>query len=132
MLIEVRASHLTDKDRILMSSTDMARMLCIILGNVFEMSPNRFSPYIKSQNDIRKRYYSNITWRRMSHTRVIEQGIDDKDIDMVNRWSDMEKSRKSKLNQSRMKQHYTQIELLINPFKRYTWAVYICYCHMCI
>ena len=39
-------------------------------------------------------YYSNQAWRRMSDTRAIEQGVDGKDIDVVNRWSDTEQSRK--------------------------------------
>ena len=66
--------------------------------------------------DIRERYHSNRTWRRTSDTRTIEQGVDGKDIDVVNRWSDTEQSRRGKLNQP-MKQHYVQTELLIAPFK---------------
>jgi len=105
-----------------MSSADMDKMLCIILLKLFEMNPDRFPPHIKTPTDVEERYHSYRTWRRTSDTRALEQAVDDKDIDVVNRWSDAEKSKKGKVNQP-MKQHYAQIELLIKPFKRYTWAM---------
>ena len=83
----------------LMSPSDMDRMLCIILENLFKNNPDRFPPHIKNNMDIRERYHSNRTWRRTSDTRAIEQGVDGKDIDVVNRWSDTEQSRRGKLNQ---------------------------------
>ena len=86
------------------------------------MNPDRFPPHIKTPTDIEERYHSYRTRRRTSDTRALEQAVDDKDIDAVNRWSDAEKSKKGKVNQP-MKQHYAQIELLIKPFKRYTWAM---------
>ena len=117
-----RGPAISDKDGQLMSSANMDKMLCIILFKLFELNPDRFPPHIKTPNDIEERYYSYRTWRRTSDTRALEQGVDGKDIDVVNRWSNAEKSKKGKVNQP-MKQHYAQIELLIKPFKRYTWAM---------
>ena len=97
-------------------------MLFIILLELFEMNPDRFPPHIKTPTDVEERYHSYRTWRRTSDTRALEQAVDDKDIDVVNRWSNAEKSKKGKVSQP-MKQHYAQIELLIKPFKRYTWAM---------
>ena len=45
-----------------------------------------------------------------------------KDIDIVNRWNQVEQSRERRLNQP-IKQYYAQIELLLSPFKKYTNAM---------
>ena len=113
---------ITDKEGHLMSSSDMDKMLCLILCKLFDRNPDRFPPHIKSHKDIEERYRSYRTSRKTSDTRAIEQGVDGKDIDVVNRWSDAERSKKGKVNQP-MKQHYAEVDLLLKPFLRYAWAM---------
>ena len=48
--------------------------------------------------------------------------VSDKDIDIVNKWSLVEKKNGTKDSQP-MKQHYVQFELLLSPFLRYTKAM---------
>jgi len=112
----------------LLHSSDMDTMLVATLHNFFDRDPTSFPPHIRY---IVERYHSNQMWRRTLHTRAIEKGVDGKDIDMVNCWSDNEQSRKGQPNQP-TKQHYAQIELLIAPFKRYTKAILTCYCYMSV
>ena len=86
------------KDGQLMASVGMDRMLCTTLFKLFKMNPDRFTPHIKTLKDTEERYHPYGSWRRTSDTRDIEQGVDDKGIDIVDYWSDAETSKKDKVH----------------------------------
>ena len=48
--------------------------------------------------------------------------VNDKDIDVVNQWKQVESAKGKRPNQP-MKQYYAQAELLLSLFKRYTNAM---------
>ena len=106
----------------IVSSSDLDGLLFSLLEDLFEEQNVLFPPEIKTILDIKERYHSSRTWRRTADTRVIETNVSDKDIDVVNRWKQVESAKGKRPNQP-MKQHYAQVELLLAPFKRYTHAM---------
>ena len=103
-------------------ATDIDDLLIEILEEIFDSRPNLFPPSIESKESIREFYHCFRTFRRTSDSRAIEQNVNQVDIDIVNRWQKLEKSKGRRPNQP-MKLHYAEFQLLLKPFIRYTFAM---------
>jgi hypothetical protein len=49
--------------------------------------------------------------------------IDQPNIDVVNRWKALEERAEGNIPHRPIRQHYAELELLLKPFLRYTWAM---------
>jgi len=92
------------------------------LIEILETAPDLFPPTIVSSEKILTSYQCFRTFRRTSATRATEQGVSSSDTDVVNRWKTNEGAKGKRPNVS-MRQHYTQLDLLLQPFLRYTRAM---------
>jgi hypothetical protein len=93
-----------------------------ILEELFDSHRELFPPSISSKEILRQRVQVYRTLRRTSDTRAIEKKVRQSDIDVVNRWKSLERADGNRPNRP-MRQHYAELELLIGPFLRYTWAM---------
>jgi len=93
-----------------------------VLIDIFLESNNSFPPQIDTPEKIRNGYQCFRSFRRSSATRATEQGVLTPDVDVVNRWKTEENSKGKRPNVG-MRQHYTQLDLLVEPFLRYTSAM---------
>ena len=57
-----------------------------------------------------------------SDARALEKGVNPTNVDIVNRWKAIEAALGNRPSQP-MRQHYAQVELLMGPFLRYTFAM---------
>jgi hypothetical protein len=104
------------------STRDMSDSLVEILEDVFESERGLFPPDIISKEVLRERYQAFRSFRRTSDTRAAEQNISSTDTDIVNRWELVEKAQGRRAGMP-MRLHYTQMELILQPFLRYTFAM---------
>jgi hypothetical protein len=93
-----------------------------LLEELFDSHRELFPPSISSKEILRQRVQVYRTLRRTSDTRAIEKKVRQTDIDVVNRWKAVESADGNRPNRP-MRQHYAELELLIGPFLRYTWAM---------
>ena len=101
------------------STRDMSDSLFEILEDLFDSHRHLFPADISSKEMIKERYQAFRTYRRTSDTRATEMGVSKPDIDMVNRWESAERAKGKRQNMP-MRMHYTQVELIVKPFLRYT------------
>ena len=101
------------------STRDMSDSLFEILEDLFDSHRHLFPVDILSKDMIKDRYQAFRTYRRTSDTRATEMGVSKTDIDMVNRWESAERAKGKRQNMP-MRMHYTQVELIVKPFLRYT------------
>jgi len=94
-------------------------MMHELLMEIFKSDRNLFPVNIMNKEKIREKYQCFRSLRRGSDTRAIEQKVDSKDIDVVNRWRTVEAAQGKRPNRSMM-HHYAQLDQLIEPFLRYT------------
>ena len=84
---------------------------------------NEEFPYeIKTDDDICERFSVFRSMRRASATRALNEGVLQSDIDVINRWHAAEEAQGKKPSRP-MRQHYAEVNLLIEPFLRYTGAM---------
>ena len=100
----------------------MSDLLSELLEELFDSDKELFPMDITSKEMVRERYQAFRTFRRTSDTRATEEGVSKSDIDLVNRWETVERA-KGKRQGMPMRLHYAQVELIIKPFLRYTWAM---------
>ena len=81
-----------------------------------------FPMKIKSREDVREKYHIYRSLRRSSDSRALEKKVAGTDIDIVNRWVEVEKAA-GKRPSREMKHHYADVTLLMDPFMRYTRAM---------
>jgi len=93
-----------------------------LLTDIFQSSSNLFPPSIDDPEKILSSYQCFRTFRRTSATRATEMGIATPDVNAINKWQET-RSEKGKKKTSNMYQHYTQFDLLIKPFLRYTFQM---------
>ena len=93
-----------------------------ILRELFEVDPDLFPADITSEDQIEENYQVFRSLRRTSDTRAIEMGVNSTDIDIINRWALVERAKGKKFS-GPMRQYYAQLEVLIEPFLRYTGAM---------
>jgi len=87
------------------------------LITIFNDNSRLFPPSITSTEKIPSNYQCFRTFRRTSTTRATEMKVGSTDINIVNRWKVSSDPKKPKAG---MHQHYTELELLVQPFLRYT------------
>jgi len=88
-------------------------MIHTLLIDLFHHDSNLFPPSIDTIQKISTSYQCFRTFR------ATEMGISTNDVNTVNRWQDNQHGKRKKVANN-MHQHYTQIDLLIKPFLRYT------------
>jgi len=93
-----------------------------LLNDIFQTSSNLFPPSIDTPEKITTSYQCFRSFRRTSATRAAEMGVSTTDVNAINRWQET-RSEKRKKSTSNMHQHYTQFDLLIKPFLRYTFQM---------
>jgi hypothetical protein len=93
-----------------------------VLEEVYDTNPEMFPPDISNKESLPKHYQVFRSLRRTSDTRAIEKKVSQVDIDVVNRWQTVERAKGKRPNMP-MRQHYAQLDLLIEPFLRYTGAM---------
>jgi hypothetical protein len=93
-----------------------------VLEEMYDANNTLFPPSISVKDEVAISYSVFRSLRRSSNTRALENNVSSTDIALVNRWHLVEKSQGGK-SALPMYQHYAQIELLVEPFKRYTKAM---------
>jgi hypothetical protein len=104
------------------STKDMTDSLVEILEDVFDTDRGLFPADVVSKEFIRDRYQAFRTFRRTADTRTAEMNVSTTDTDIVNRWRLMEGAQGRKADMP-MRVHYTQIDIVLKSFLRYTWAL---------
>lgn len=104
------------------TTTRLDEQLVEVLEDIYDETPSLFPASITSKDDINIFYSVFRTPRRSSATRAMEKNVSVSDIESVNRWESKERAKGNRPNFP-MRQHYTQVELLLKPFLRYTNAM---------
>jgi hypothetical protein len=104
------------------TTRDMSDSLLEILEDLFETDRALFPPDITTKEILRERYQAFRTFRRTSDTRAAEMNVSATDTDIVNRWQLVEKAQGRRAAMP-MRLHYTQMEIILKPFLRYTWKM---------
>jgi hypothetical protein len=104
------------------TTKDMTDSLLETLEDLFDTDRGLFPADAVSKDFIRDRYQAFRSFRRSSDTRAAEMNVGSTDTDIVNRWQLVEgaKGRRAAMP---MRLHYTQIDIILKPFLRYTWAM---------
>ena len=92
------------------------------LESIYETRPTLFSARISTVEDIRLGFHIYRSLRRSSDSRALEMKVSSTDIDIVNRWTEVERP-KGCIPTRDMKHHYADIALLREPFLCYTGAM---------
>jgi hypothetical protein len=110
-----------EKGRVL-NSSNIDQSMHEVLEELFTHQQDLFPSSIKTKEDIEENYHAFRSFRRSSDTRALNQGVRRDDINLVNRWHQIDKAdgRRPSFD---MRHHYAQYELLIDPFLRYTTAM---------
>jgi hypothetical protein len=113
---------ISDLDGRVYSTRDMSDSLAEVIEDLFETDRSLFPADILTKEVLRERYQAFRTFRRTSDTRAAEMNVGATDTDIVNRWQLVEgaKGRRAAMP---MRLHYTQIDIILKPFLRYTWLM---------
>mmetsp|Transcript_1680 Transcript_1680/g.2405 ORF Transcript_1680/g.2405 Transcript_1680/m.2405 type:complete len:128 (-) Transcript_1680:520-903(-) len=103
----------------LMTLRDLEDMLQKILREIFTNDRDLFPPNIVDKESLGRHYQSFRTWHRTSDTQALEAKVSSSDIDVANRWRTIEEAQGKKPGRS-MRQYYAQVNLLLEPFLKYT------------
>jgi hypothetical protein len=106
----------------ILSHRSLNDSLLDILEDLFDTHRELFPSSVADKETLRKRVQVYRTLRRTSDTRAIDKKVGKNDIDVVNRWKSLEKADGNRPRRP-MQQHYAELELLLGPFLRYTWAM---------
>jgi len=102
------------------NSTTVDDMMHEVLGEMLITHRELFPPIIKTEEYIKKYYQCYRTFRISSDTRATEQRVNALDIDVVNRWRSEARKREGKITGMTMRSHYADLDILLQPFLRYT------------
>ena len=117
----VEGPAISNDKGLLLPTKDMDICLHELLVELYSSRPDMFPPTINSAEEIVENYKCFRSLRRTSNTRALDEKVDGTDIDIVNKWEQVNEKKK-KVSQS-MKHHYAEFQLLIKPFLRYTSAM---------
>ena len=106
----------------LLESREIDDMLTELPINCYHEDRNLFAVDVDTEDKIRDNYQCFRTFRRTSDTRALEKKVSESDVDIVNRWKTLETAEGSRPGRP-MRQHYAQLDLLMKPFLRYTFAM---------
>ena len=111
---------------------DINDMLLTILESLYLRDPSLFPidivKKITSEKDLKEQFSSWYacyrSFRRTSDSRALDKKneMEKEDVDIVNRWKTIEASKGKRPNLP-MKQHYADLQVLLQPFLRYTKAM---------
>ena len=93
------------------------------LEEMFDKFKNFFPPDIKTRENLVEKYHCFRLFRRASDTRAMGMKVSVTDIETVNWWDKEEQARHNAKATMPMRQHYAQLELLIEPFLWYITAM---------
>jgi hypothetical protein len=110
---------ISDESGRALNSATIDQAMHEVLEELFISQGELFPPSITSRDDIVANYHVFRSFQRSSDTRALNQGVGREDIDIVNRWHQVEKA-DGKRPSLDMRYHYAQYELLVDPFLRYT------------
>ena len=110
---------ISNHEGILLSTKYVDDTVHELLNDIFQSDHSLFPPSIDSPEKISYSYQCFRSFRRTSATRATEVGISTNDANTISRWQEGQ-NKKAKKSSSSMRQHYTQFDLLIKPFLRYT------------
>jgi len=113
---------ISDRQGLLWTSHTIDEMMGEILVDIFRKIPTLFDIRIKSSKQVTDNFKSYRSFRRSSDTRALNMKVNSYDIDVINRWSTVEKAQGRKAGLA-MKHHYAEVNVLLGPFIRYTKAM---------
>jgi hypothetical protein len=113
---------ISDEQGRVLNASSIDQSMHEVLEELFMQQRDIFSSSIKSKEDIAENYHAFRSFRRSSDTRALNRGVRRDDIDIVNRWHQIDKADGNR-PMFDMRHHYAQVELLIEPFLRYTQAM---------
>ena len=93
------------------------------MEELFVSRPDLFPKKIRVLEDIQENFDVFRSLRRGSDTRATELKVDKLDIDVVNRWRSKEAAETRKPHHKSMSSYYAELEMLLDPFLRYTEAM---------
>jgi hypothetical protein len=93
-----------------------------VLEDLYITDKGLFGPSITEKEDISISFHAFRSFRRSSDTRALNQGVRRDDIDIVNRWHQVDRADGNRPSFD-MRHHYAQYNLLVQPFLRYTLAM---------
>jgi hypothetical protein len=106
----------------MLSHGSLNEALLEILKELFDTHQELFPASIADKEMLRKRVQIYRTLRWTLDTRALKQKVAQSDIDEVDRWKALECADGNRPHCA-MRQHYAELELLLGPFLRYTWAM---------
>ena len=112
-----------DENGLVLTSSELNERLHEALTRVYSTDLSLFLKDIQSSDDIESKYDVFRTFSRGSDLQALSKGVSGVDIDIFNRWAKREKDGGSRPGMA-MKHHYADIHLLLEPFLRYTQAMY--------
>lgn len=128
----VTGPAISDEKGAVLKSHHINSLLMDVLETIASEDSSLFPPDVKTEfsesedsRAVLSQYYACFrSFRRASDSRALNRKnkLDSDDIEIVNRWRTVELA-KGKRPQCGMKQHYADIQVLIEPFLRYTRAM---------
>ena len=106
----------------LMESSEIYEMLVELLLSCYREDKSFFRADMDTEEKLRESYQCFRTFRRTSDTRALEKKVSKSNMDIVNRWKAVETAA-GRVPSRSMRQHYAQLELLLGPFLRYSFAM---------
>ena len=105
-----------------MTSTRLTGTMHHYLYQILEEKPELLPAKVGTVEEITERYHTFRSFRRGSDTRAISMKVDETDIYCVNRWKTEGRNNRGPGGMP-MHHRYADIDLLIQPFLRYTSAM---------
>jgi hypothetical protein len=93
-----------------------------VLEELFDTHRGLFLPSVAEKETLRTSVQAYQTLRQTSDTWSLKQKVSQSDIDVVNRWKSLKRAEGNRPHHP-MRQHDAELELLLKPFLRYTWAM---------
>ena len=106
----------------LIEPSEIDEMLIEVLVVCYQEDKVLFPADMDIEEKLRDSYQCFRTFRRTSDTRASEKKVSKSDMDIVNQWKAVETAA-GRVPGWSMQQHYAQLELLLGPFLRYTFAM---------
>ena len=113
---------ITDERGVMIDSKAIDDCLHEALKEILNDRPELFPKHIQTEEDIETFYHSYRTYRRTSTSRATNQGVARPDIDIVNRWTRIERAGGRKFS-AVMAEHYTDVLMTPDAYLRYTKAM---------
>jgi hypothetical protein len=94
-----------------------------VLGDLLSEHPSLFLADVMTRSDVEEKYNVYRSLRRGSDSQAMAMDVTKYDIDVINRWVKKEKAGTNRPGQSKMKHHYSDINIMLPNFLRCTMAM---------